>query len=92
MMELLETIEQVIREHIKVDATGPAPAIASAWIIGFDEAARAILCTISDAMEPQVARVEAYGFECEAGPLTNCKDWQELKVLFAPLSQEDDIR
>lgn len=24
-------------------------------------------------------RLEAYGFECEAGPLENCVDWQELK-------------
>lgn len=27
-------------------------------------------------------RIEAYGFECEAGSLTNCKDWIELKEQF----------
>lgn len=25
-----------------------------------------------------MAKIEAYGFECEAGPLVNCTDWQKL--------------
>ena len=24
-------------------------------------------------------KLDAYGFECEAGPLINCVDWQEFK-------------
>ena len=26
-----------------------------------------------------IAKLEAYKFECEAGALANCVDWQELK-------------
>lgn len=28
-----------------------------------------------------VAKLEGYAFECEAGPLTNCADWTDLKKL-----------
>lgn len=28
---------------------------------------------------PLLDRIEAYGFECEAGPLKNCVEWIELK-------------
>ncbi|WP_318913422.1 hypothetical protein [Shinella zoogloeoides] len=31
-----------MRDHIKVDATGLSPAVASAYVFGFDEAAKAI--------------------------------------------------
>jgi hypothetical protein len=36
------TVEAILRKHIKVDATGLAPAIASAYVVGFEEAAREI--------------------------------------------------
>lgn len=26
-----------------------------------------------------MAKIEAYGFECEVGPLVNCTDWQKLR-------------
>src|ERR1044071_57072 len=29
--------------------------------------------------EPLLKAIEAYGFECEAGPLKNCTEWIELK-------------
>ena len=32
--------------------------------------------------------VERYGFECEAGPLTNCVDWQKLRAAIAALKAE----
>lgn len=31
-------------------------------------------------------RIESYGFECEAGPLENCLEWQELKRFAADLA------
>lgn len=31
-------------------------------------------------------RLETYGFECEAGPLTNCNDWVELRRCFNHLA------
>lgn len=40
---LKNAIAQAIRDHIKVDATGLAPTIVSAFIFGFDEAAEAAL-------------------------------------------------
>lgn len=42
-----EKVAAAIREHIKVDATGLAPAIASAFIVGVDQAADAILAALS---------------------------------------------
>src|SRR3990167_6484447 len=34
-----------------------------------------------------VGRLEdVYKFECEAGPLSGCVDWQELKIVIASLS------
>ncbi len=37
-----EMIEAILRQHIKVDATGLAPAVASAFVVGIEEAAREI--------------------------------------------------
>lgn len=37
-----EAVEAILRKHIKVDATGMAPDIASAYVVGFEEAAREI--------------------------------------------------
>ena len=31
-------------------------------------------------MEALLSKIESYGFECEAGPLALCVDWQKLKV------------
>ena len=39
----LERIAQAIRDNIKVDATGLSPAVASAFIVGIDDAARAAI-------------------------------------------------
>ncbi len=38
----LEAIEKAMRDHIKVDATGLSPAVASAYVVGFQEAAKAV--------------------------------------------------
>lgn len=31
-----------------------------------------------------LARLDGYGFTCEAGPLTNCVEWQALKARVFP--------
>ena len=31
-------------------------------------------------------RVDNYGFECEAGPLKNCKEWIELRDTFVSVT------
>lgn len=38
-----EEVARVIRQCIKVDATGLAPAVAGSYVLGFEEAADAIL-------------------------------------------------
>lgn len=30
-------------------------------------------------MNELMEKIEAYGFECEAGTLANCKEWKQLK-------------
>ena len=30
-------------------------------------------------------KIESYGFECEAGPMTNCTDWIAFKIHVAEL-------
>jgi len=35
--------------------------------------------------EQLLNRIEQYNFECEAGNLINCTDWQELKKELQPL-------
>lgn len=44
-----EAVARVLREHIKVDATGLAPAVASAFVTGIDEAASAVLALLPPA-------------------------------------------
>jgi hypothetical protein len=39
---------QIMRDHIVCDATGLAPAVASVFLRGFDEAADAILAALSE--------------------------------------------
>jgi hypothetical protein len=34
-------------------------------------------------MQKLMEEIEKYGFECEAGPLDNCIQWQKLKELAA---------
>ena len=31
-------------------------------------------------MEDLLNKIESYGFQCEAGPLTLCQDWMKLRV------------
>jgi hypothetical protein len=31
-------------------------------------------------MEELLSKIENYGFQCESGPLFQCKDWMKLKV------------
>lgn len=46
---------------------------------GHETCGYAVLAEDLVAREPDLAdRVEAHGFECEAGPLTLCEDWQQL--------------
>jgi len=33
-------------------------------------------------------RIEEYGFECEAGPLKNCVDWQKLRASLSEAPRE----
>lgn len=44
-----EAVEKVLREHIKVDAAGLAPAVSSAFVTGIDEAASAVLALLPPA-------------------------------------------
>lgn len=44
-----EAVARIIRQHVKVDATGLAPAIASVFMVGIEEAADAILSLLSPA-------------------------------------------
>ena len=48
-----EQIEKLIREHVKCDATGLAPAVASVFLVGFEDAAEAIAAAL-----PEVGEVE----------------------------------
>ena len=34
-----------------------------------------------------IARLETYGFECQAGPLENCVDWHTLTARCAKLEE-----
>ena len=34
-------------------------------------------------MEALLNKIEAYGFECQGGPLVNCQHWQDLRALAA---------
>lgn len=47
-----EQIKAVLREHIKADATGYAPAIAGLLLVGFDEAAEAVAALIGSPAAP----------------------------------------
>lgn len=38
-----EAVARIIRQHVKVDATGLAPAVASVLMVGIEEAADAIM-------------------------------------------------
>lgn len=37
-------------------------------------------------------RIEEYGFECEAGPLKNCVDWQKLRASLSEAPGEPAIK
>jgi hypothetical protein len=41
-----EAVARIIRAHVKVDATGLSPGIASVFMLGFEEAADAILTAL----------------------------------------------
>ncbi len=43
-----DALRALLKQHIKVDATGLSPAVASAFVTGFDEAVEAIRSTISE--------------------------------------------
>jgi hypothetical protein len=40
-------------------------------------------------METLLKKIEAYGFECEAGSLQNCEDWQRLRTSIAELERRN---
>lgn len=41
-VDIIAAIEKEMRAHIKVDATGLNPHIATAFVFGFDKAAKAV--------------------------------------------------
>jgi hypothetical protein len=42
-----------------------------------------------NSLKPLIDRLEnSYDFQCEAGPLKNCVEWQQLKALLAALERE----
>lgn len=43
-----EMVEDILRQHIEVDATGLAPAVASAFVTGFSEAAAALTAALAE--------------------------------------------
>ncbi|WP_336802453.1 hypothetical protein [Kaistia sp. MMO-174] len=55
---MIERVAAVLRANIKVDATGLAPAVASAFIVGIDEAARAAIEAMRDPTKAVVVAVE----------------------------------
>lgn len=38
-----------------------------------------------------MAKLETYGFECEAGPLALCVEWQTLKTIIGELRQDSNL-
>jgi hypothetical protein len=40
--------------------------------------------TLKLSLAELVQRIEAYGFECEAGPIANCAEWRELMRRLKP--------
>lgn len=54
-----EALIALIRQHVKADATGLAPAVIGHYLFGFEEAADAILSTEATALEEARARVES---------------------------------
>lgn len=47
-MDMVEKVELALRCHIKCDATGLSPAVASVYLIGFEEAARAAIAAMRE--------------------------------------------
>ncbi|KQP53075.1 hypothetical protein [Methylobacterium sp. Leaf106] len=43
-----EALQAILKQHIKVDATGLSPAVASAFVTGFDEAVEAIRSALAE--------------------------------------------
>jgi hypothetical protein len=72
-MNMRERIELAMRRSIKCDASGLSPAVASVYLVGFEEAVDAIL---DDLMKPDEGMVEAasQGFDCSRGACA--VDWQ----------------
>lgn len=77
---LKNAIAQAIRDHIKVDATGLAPTVISAFVFGFDQAAEAALTALKD-MGMAVVPVEATEEQYEAG----VKAWPGHKAAYAAM-------
>lgn len=65
---MVERVKAALREHMKCDATGLSPAVASVFLTGFDEAAHAAIAAMR---EPTDEMAEA-GFQHTADPC-----WQE---------------
>jgi hypothetical protein len=54
LMDMVEKVELALRRHIKCDATGLSPAVASVFLIGFEEAARAAIAAMREPTEEMV--------------------------------------
>lgn len=92
-MELIEThtsedadLLRLIRKGVSVAQAGDAPDLAAAIYLTIiadrapdqrDEAIRPLM----EAARALLDRVEGYGFKCEAGPLSMCQEWLDLKEL-----------
>lgn len=68
--EMVEKVARAIRQHIKVDATGLSPSIASAFIVGVEDAARAALAaaeageTVPNAKSPTLREQSRASWSC----------------------------
>jgi len=59
-MGMAERVELALRRHIKCDATGLSPAVASVYLVGFEEAARAAIAAMREPSNRMLHAGEVY--------------------------------
>ncbi len=85
-----EMIEAILRRHVKVDATGLSPAVASAFIVGIEDASREIAALDLLPGEPVAWRArhsEQESWYLHYAPVS----WWECQSLFAAPAQQPVI-
>lgn len=71
MSDMIERVKLAIRENVKVDATGLSPVVASAFVVGIDEAARAAIEAMREPTDETCRAVDIalHEFEPKWGPI-----------------------